>query len=296
MPNSETPPKEKLGLIAAWGEYPAIIARSMREQGHEVHCLAVRRHAEESLRESVDQFQWVSAAKLGQAIRYLKKHNIKTAVMAGKFHKVDLYRPWAWFRYFPDAEFIKHFAWIFLGTQADQKDDTIMGRYIDAFAQHGITIVPPTNYQTSLLVKEGIVSGNPLTASEEADAWFGWKLAREMGRLDVGQSVCVKDRAILAVEAIEGTDLCIQRAGELCKSSGFTVVKVAKPSQDMRFDVPTVGIKTLENIYNAGGRTLIIEADRTIVLEQSDFSYKAKQLGIKVVALSDQHQTADQAA
>lgn len=296
MSSTASSPKEKLGLIAAWGEYPAIIARSMREQGHEVHCLAVRRHAEESLRDSVDHFQWIGAAKLGQAIRYFKRNNIQTAVMAGKFHKVELYRPWAWFRYFPDREFIKHFAWIFLGTQADQKDDTILGRYIDAFAQHGITIVPPTNYQTNLLVKEGVVSGSPLNATEEADAWFGWELAREMGRLDVGQSVCVKDRAIIAVEAIEGTDLCIQRAGELCRSGGFTVVKVAKPSQDMRFDVPTVGIKTLESIRDAGGRTLIVEADQTIVLEQAHFSDCARKLGIKVVALRDRAESSEAAA
>src|SRR5690606_40576041 len=116
-----------------------------------------------------------------------------------------------------------------------------------------------TDYAPELLVKPGVLTGGQLSAAQLADIQFGWVLAKELGRLDVGQSVCVKGRGVLAVEAIEGTDECIRRAGSLCPAGGFTVVKTAKPQQDMRFDVPTIGLGTLETMVAAGARTLAVE-------------------------------------
>ena len=124
------------------------------------------------------------------------------------------------------------------------------------------------------------------TAKEAGDIAFGWKLAKEMGRLDVGQSVAVKDRAVLAVEAIEGTDRNILRAGELCRAGGFTVVKVAKPMQDMRFDVPTVGERTIRSMQEAGGKVLAIEANKTIVIDVDKTVESANRLGICIVSLT----------
>ena len=123
-------------------------------------------------------------------------------------------------------------------------------------------------------------------SSEEADIAFGWELAKEMGRLDVGQSVAVKEKAVLAVEAIEGTDRAIARAGELCRAGGFVVVKVAKPQQDMRFDVPTIGCTTIETMHRAGGRVLAIEAGKTIIIDQDKTIALANRYGITIVALS----------
>src|SRR5205085_3964936 len=120
---------------------------------------------------------------------------------------------------------------------------------------------------------------------ERADIEFGWQLAKEMGRLDVGQSVAVKEKAALAVEAIEGTDRCIERAGLLCRSGGWTLVKVAKPQQDMRFDVPTIGVTTIENLHKAGARVLAIEAGKTIVVDQGDVVALADKLGLSIVAV-----------
>src|SRR5262249_29485322 len=125
----------------------------------------------------------------------------------------------------------------------------------------------------------------PPSRAEESDITFGWELAKEMGRLDVGQSVAVKERAVLAVEAIEGTDRAIARAGELCPAGGFVVVKVAKPQQDMRFDVPTVGCATIESMYRAGGRVLAVEAGKTIVIDQDETVALANRYGITMVAL-----------
>jgi hypothetical protein len=153
------------------------------------------------------------------------------------------------------------------------------------FDRDGIEIVSGLDYCPELLVKAGYLTRRTPTAAELGDVEFGWTLAKEMGRLDVGQSVAVKERAALAVEAIEGTDRAILRAGELCPSGGFTVVKVAKPQQDMRFDVPTVGPDTIEVLHRAGARVLAIEADKTILLDQEETVRLANQYGIALVAL-----------
>ena len=157
---------------------------------------------------------------------------------------------------------------------------------IDEFAADGLHFESALNLCPELLVRPGVLTRRPPTAGEEADIAFGWDLAREMGRLDVGQSVAVKERAVLAVEAIEGTDRAILRAGELCRAGGFTVVKVAKPQQDMRFDVPTVGCTTIETLHKAGGRVLAIEADETIFLDQAETVALADRYGMTIVALA----------
>jgi DUF1009 family protein len=133
-------------------------------------------------------------------------------------------------------------------------------------------------------VQAGHLAGKPLTTKQHKDVEFGWQIAKAIGGLDIGQTVCIKDQTVIAVEAIEGTDLCIRRAGELCTAGGMTIVKVAKPSQDMRFDVPTVGLKTLESIAAAGGKVLAIEAGKTILLDQEEFIAAARRLNVSVVA------------
>ena len=147
-------------------------------------------------------------------------------------------------------------------------------------------MTPATDFAPELLVKTGTLNGR-VTDKQSKDIAFGWKIAKQMGGLDVGQSVVVKDCAVLAVEAIEGTDACIRRAGPLCQSGGFTVVKVAKPNQDMRFDVPTIGVGTVETIHESGGKVLAIEARKTIVLEQEAVQARARELGITVVAVDE---------
>ena len=257
----------------------------MRRSGYRVVVLGVRHHGEESLRDVADDFHWIGAARLGSAIGHFRRHGVERATMAGKFHKVDLYRPWVALRYTPDWTFLRAFYSHFVANSADRKDDTLLGRFVEAFAEGGITMEPATDFAPELLVREGHVAGKPLSTGQRADVEFGWALAKEMGRLDVGQSVCIKDRAVIAIEAIEGTDLCIERAGQLCRRGGFTVVKVAKPAQDMRFDVPTVGVRTLETMQQAGGSVLAVEADRTILLDEAEFCRYAERHRLSVVAV-----------
>ncbi|MEO1496120.1 MAG: UDP-2,3-diacylglucosamine diphosphatase LpxI [Planctomycetota bacterium] len=278
-------PGDTVGLLAAWGNFPREVARAMRARGLRVHCLGVRRHADESLRQDVDGFQWIGAGQLGGAIRKFRAAGVRHATMAGKFHKVELYRPGAWWRYLPDWTFVRTFYPHLISFSGDRRDDTLLGAFVEGFSQGGVTMGPATDYAPQLLAQAGPIAGGPPTAREWADIRFGWRLAKQMGGLDIGQSVCVRDRAVIAVEAIEGTDRCIQRAGELCPRGGFTVVKTAKPEQDMRFDVPTVGAGTLRTIADAGGRWLVVEAERTILLDRGEFAAEADRLGVRVIAV-----------
>jgi hypothetical protein len=188
-------------------------------------------------------------------------------------------------RHIPDWKFIKTFYHYLISHKHDNKDDTLLGALTDAFAADGITFQPATDFAPELLVPPGQIAGRPPTAGQQADIEFGWSIAKLMGGLDIGQSICVKDRSVLAVEAVEGTDACILRAGDLCKKGGFTVVKVAKPQQDMRFDVPTIGVRTLRTMLAAGANALAVEGNRTILLDDDEFRLFAAQHNISVIAL-----------
>ena len=276
----------RIGLLAAWGRYPVLVAEALRREGYHVSCLAVADLAEPALQGICQDFRWTGWCSLGRAIRFFQTCEVRQATMAGKFPKALIYQPRVWMRHFPDWKFIKTFYHYLITHQRDNKDDTLLGALTNAFAADGITFHPATDFAPELLVKPGQIAGRPPSASQLSDIEFGWDIAKLMGGLDIGQSICVKDRAVLAVEAIEGTDACILRAGELCKRRGFTIVKVAKPQQDMRFDVPTVGVRTLQTMVAAGANVLAIEGDRTILLDEEEFRQFAAQHKISVVALN----------
>ena len=148
-------------------------------------------------------------------------------------------------------------------------------------------MAPATDYAPELLLPPGRLTSRGPNSWQMKDIQFGWRMAKEMGRLDIGQSVAVKDQAVLAVEAVEGTDQCIRRAGSLCPAGGFTVVKVAKPQQDMRFDVPTIGLGTLETMVQSGASVLAVEAGKTILLDQADVIAYADRHKLVIVSLPD---------
>lgn len=277
----------RVGLIAGWGRFPVVVVQALRRQGVDVYCLGVKQHADPILREMCADFQPLGVARLGEAVRYFHRHGITQATMAGKIHKTLLFQRFYWLKHLPDWEFVKTFYPHFITQTRDRKDDTMLGTIVRAFGRHGVDFVPATDFAPELLVKYGQITGRRLSRGQIKDVEFGWQLATEMGRLDVGQSVAVKGRAVLAVEAVEGTDACIRRAGQLCPAGGFTVVKVAKPQQDMRFDVPTIGLGTLDTMAAAGAQLLAIEAEKTIMIDKPDFVRRAKEHGISVVAIRD---------
>jgi len=288
-PSVNTPAggSRRVGLIAGWGDFPVVVAEALRRQGCAVYCQGVLGLADPRLAEVCENFRFLGIAKFGSAIRYFKQHGITEATMAGKIFKARLFDRGGWIRHLPDLRTIRMFVPHFLTRRKDCKDDTLLGAIVDEFASEGIHFGPATDYAPELLVTEGRLTRRRPSAAQWKDIRFGWKIAKEMGRFDIGQSIAVKNRAVLAVEAIEGTDACIRRAGELCRSGGFTVVKVAKPQQDMRFDVPTIGPGTLESMVEAGGGVLAVEADRTIVLDQPELIRRADRRKLVVVAIAD---------
>jgi hypothetical protein len=170
----------------------------------------------------------------------------------------------------------------------DKKDDTLTLAVIREFERDHLMFDSALNYCSELLVKHGFLTRRKPSPSQWKDINFGWELAKEMGRLDVGQSVAVRETAAHAIEAIEGTDNCIRRAGDLCRKGGFTVVKVAKPQQDMRFDVPTIGIQTIHTMHESGAKVLAVESEKTIILDEEAVLRLADQFGIAIVALNAQ--------
>lgn len=280
--------QKKIGLIAGWGNFPVRVAESLTAQGFEVTCVAVKGHANPVLKEICQGYREFGMGRMGSQVRYLRNAGVTQATMAGKIFKTVIFEPFFLLRHFPDLTFWRHFFPIFLTRTRDRKDDTLLTTVTELYASGGIMFAPATDFAPDLLVGEGVFTKRKPSDLQMKDIKFGWTMAREMGRLDVGQSVVVKNQAALAIEAIEGTDACIARAGELCKSGGFTVVKTAKPQQDMRFDVPTVGVGTVESIHKAGGKVLAIEAGRTIMIDQEETISMANKLGICIVSLKDE--------
>jgi DUF1009 family protein len=274
----------KIGLVAGWGRFPIIVAETLKRQGYRVYCLGIKDHADPRLRELCDDYAEVGVARLGAQIKYFRRSGVTRATMAGKLHKVKMFRRMYWLKHLPDWRCLRTFYPHFITRTRDRSDDTILSTVVQAYAEDGISFAPATDFAPELLVPEGVLAGR-LSEAQRQDVDFGWKLAKEIGRLDIGQTVVVKGRAVLAVEAVEGTDECIRRAGRLCPAGGFTIVKVAKPQQDMRFDVPTFGAQTLETMIQAGGRVLAVEAHRTILLDQPQVETLARRHGITIVAV-----------
>ena len=272
--------------MAGWGRLPLAVAESLRRQGCEVFCLGTIGHADPALADVCNDFRWSGVARFGGALRYFHRHGVTEVTMVGKIFKVRLFERWRWIRNLPDFRTLRMYVPHFWTRKKDCRDDSLLGTIVEEFASEGIRFLAISELAPELLVKEGQLTRRGPTAWQQKDIEFGWKMAKEMGRLDIGQSVAVKDQAVLAVEAVEGTDECIRRAGTLCRGGGFTVVKVAKPQQDMRFDVPTIGLGTLETIHAAGGSVLAIEAGRTILLDESAAIDYADRNGMVVVAVN----------
>lgn len=275
---------KKIGLIAGWGDFPIRVAETLVADGFEVSCIAVKGHANPALADICQRYKEFGMGKMGSQVRFLRKAGVTRATMAGKIFKTLMFERMYALRHLPDLTFWRHFFPVLISKTRDQKDDTLLLTVTELYAAGGIMFAPATDFAPELLVKEGCLTNKKPSHKQMQDIEFGWEVAREMGRMDIGQSVVVMNKAIIAIEAIEGTDACIARAGGLSKI-GFAVVKVAKPKQDMRFDVPTVGEGTIESMHAAGGKVLAIEADRTIIIDQQKTIDLANRHGIVIVAL-----------
>lgn len=273
----------RIGLVAAGGSFPVLVAAGARRRGVEVVCVAHRRWTSPEVLESCRVHRYLGLGRLGAAIRFFRRHAVEEIVFAGWIRKERLFRPWRLLAFLPDWRMLK--LWFF--RVRNHQDHTLLAAVADEFERSGIPVAHSTKYCPELLAEEGVLTRRGPTKAQLADIRFGWRVAKRMADLDVGQSVAVSERATLSVEGIEGTDRNIRRAGELCRRGGFTVVKLAKEGHDMRFDVPAIGPETIDVLREAGGAVLAIEAGRTMLLDREETLQRANRHGIVVVSYRD---------
>ncbi|MEX0775883.1 MAG: UDP-2,3-diacylglucosamine diphosphatase LpxI [Phycisphaeraceae bacterium] len=272
---------QPIGLIAGQGRLPIITAQGIRAAGHPVVCVGLRDQFDPVLPEQCDQFAAASVGHLSKWIRLMKRWGVTQAVMVGRVQKTRVHDPVSMLRMLPDWHAVR----LWLRIRHDTRSDQILGRVADLLDSYGIRLIDSTQYIPDYLASEGVLTRTRPTAAQLADIEFALPIVRRMGEWDIGQSIAVKARDVIAVEAMEGTDEMIHRAGQLCKTGGWMLVKVAKPGQDMRFDVPTVGLRTIEQLHAARAAGLAVEAGKVILLDKPELLAAADKAGITIVGV-----------
>ena len=275
----------RLGLIAGNGRFPFLVLEGARRLGHDVTIIALREETSPALEAAAGgdppaDLHWISLWQLGKCIAILRDAGVTRAVMAGQVKHPKIFSGGV-----PDLTTLT-----VLRRLKTRNTDALISAVADVLAEHGIELENSTMFLQQLLARSGVLTGRSPTEDERADLEFGYRIADAIAGLDLGQTIVVKDRAVVAVEAMEGTDVVIARAGQLA-GAGTRVVKVAKPAQDMRFDVPVVGIPTLSAMRAAGATVLSVDAGRTLVLDGDAFYTQADVEGLTVVgrARPDDH-------
>jgi hypothetical protein len=265
---------EPLGLIAGNGRFPFLAAAGARRAGRRVIALAIREEAAADLEAVVDEIHWLSLGQLGKAIDVMHRSGVREAVMAGQVKHRQIFSGIV-----PDLKLMG-----LLARLAFKNTDSLIGAVADTLAREGITLLPSTAFLADELAQPGAMTRREPTRDERRDVEYGERVARVLAGMDLGQTAVVKDRAAVALEAMEGTDETIRRGGRIA-GPGTTVVKVSKPRQDMRFDVPVAGPGTLDAMREAGARVLAVDAGRTLLIDREDFLRRADEAGIAVIGL-----------
>lgn len=271
----------RLGLIAGNGRFPFLVLEAAHQQGHEITIVAAKEEASTELNEAAGRhgvpIHWVSVWHLGTCLRLLREARVTHAVMAGQVKHVKLFASGA----VPDLTAVSLLTKLRAGNT-----DGVIGAVATMLQEQGIELLDSTALLTPMLAKAGILTQRGPNEEERKDFEFGYRMADAIAGLDIGQTIAVKHRAVVAVEAMEGTDEVIGRAGYLA-GPGVRIVKVAKPNQDMRFDVPAVGTKTLKELIQAKAEAFAFEAGKTIFLDRDEFVEKADKKGIVVIGVTD---------
>ena len=266
---------ERIGLIAGNGRFPIIFADNARKLGYHVSAVAHEGETEPELASHVDRIHWIKIGQLSKLIKAFKEDRVHQAVMLGGIKKTHVFTTVR-----PD------FRTLAMATRlALWKDDDILREFAKELEQEGIAICESTFGLEGILVEEGSLTARTPTEKEWEDIRYGWDVAHDIGRLDIGQCVVIKDRVVVAVEAVEGTDGAIKRGGELAKE-GAVVVKRSKPQQDLRFDLPAIGPRTIEVMASVKASVLAVEAGRTILLDREIMLDKARSARIAIVGIA----------
>ncbi len=268
--------EKRIGLIAGSGQFPIIFAREAHKNGYKIYAVAHLNETRPDLENYIDEIKWVYLGQLNKIIKFFSSNSVKQAVMAGAIKKTRMFR-----NVRPDLKTIGILAGI-----KNTHDDRVLRAFADALEKAGILIKESTFLLPGLLAPEGCWTKRKPTRSENEDIKIGWQLAKEIGRLDIGQCVVVAGGSVLAVEAIDGSDATIKRGGNLA-SGDAVVVKVCKPGQDFRFDVPAIGVQTIKVMDASGVNVLVIEAGKAVVFDRQEMINAADELGISIVSQAD---------
>ena len=266
---------EKIGILAGVGKLPVESARAAQILGYEVYAVKLLAECDAQISEFAADCKFISVGQLDAILNYLVSNEIKKVTLIGKVTKEYLFNG----KVLPDMKMLA-----LIMSLPNKNDDTIMSAFVNELAKAGIQAFDQTALIRQLMPSAGTLTKREPSSSELKDMNFGFNVAKELGRLDIGQSVVIKNCAVMAVEAIEGTDECIKRGGTLA-NGGAVVVKVAKPNQDNRFDVPTVGQRTVEVMAEVGATALAIDADKTLFVDRQGTIEFADEKNISIVAL-----------
>ena len=278
-----------LGLIAGEGIFPLLVARGARAAGREVVCIGLHGNYWPELKAETDYFHEAGILRIGKWIHLLKHHGCDEVIMVGRVRKQLMYDRWRYFRYIPDWRTVR----IWFGRlRHDKRPRAVLDALSDELAAAGITLLDSTQYCKDQLCTSGVLTRRQPTADQWIDIRFGWEICRTISRMDIGQAIAVINKDIIAVEALEGTNGMIERAGQLCRTGHWTMIKVANGPGDSRLDVPAVGTTTIEKLFEAGAGCLVLEAGKTIILERVKTLELADRYKIVVVGY-DPQQTGD---
>jgi DUF1009 family protein len=263
----------KYGLIAGNGRFPFLVLNAARAQNVEMVVAAIKEETFPELAELARTVEWMGIGQLGRLIKFFKREGVTHALMAGQVKHTQIFSG-----AIPDLRMVK-----MLASLATKNTNSLIGAVANELAGEGITLIDSTTFLTPLLAAPGTITKRDTNEQERADIAYGLEVAREVARLDLGQTIVVSDRAVVAVEAMEGTDATVLRAGALSRGRPLTVIKVAKPNQDMRFDVPVVGLPTIENMIKAGATALTITAGKTLIFDREEMLALANQNNIAII-------------
>ena len=267
---------EKIGLIAGNRKFPLAFAQKAKQLGYHIVGIAIKGDTSLRLKNYTDKIYWIKVEQFKKIFDIFKHEGVTKIVMAGQINPRHLFN-----RRVTENPDVK----IILESIKDKKADTVFGYIADSLENSGFELLDSTIFIKELLPKKGVLTQRQPDSREWQDIHFGLEIAKGIGLLDIGQTVAIKNKAVVAVEALEGTDALIRRAGRIA-GTGVAIVKVSKPKQDMRFDVPVIGIKTLKTMHSAHAAILAFEADKTILFEKEEFLKAAHEYKISVVGYS----------
>lgn len=273
-----------LGLIAGGGELPMLVAAGARAAGRAVVGVGLRDQFDPALPTLCDRFHTAGIVQIGRWIRLLRREGASEAIMVGRVAKARMHDPLRLFRQIPDLR--AALLW-YRRLRHDRRNHALLAAVADELASAGITIIDSTAYIPDHLASPGVMGRVAPSREAQGDVDFGWPLLERIVELDVGQSIAVRDRDVIAVEAVEGTDALIDRAGALCRARGWTLLKTAKAAHDRRADVPTIGVQTIERLAKTGGRCLALGAGRVIMIDRPKVIDAADRLGVVVIGIAE---------